>query len=166
MQSEWVAYTKTNIQRPETIVNYLARYTHKIAIDNHRLIDSDEQHVRFRYKDYRDHDKHKVMQLQSQEFIRRFLQHVLPMASCASVTTVFSPSAADGNGSWSSGTHCTHRKQHQQQRATPSPQDLRIPNPSVPAQNSLDIPSPAQYNPLYIKAAVPTRLSPTGIYTP
>ena len=78
MRSEWVVYTKANIQRPETIVNYLARYTHKIAIDDYRLIDSDEQHVRFRYKDYRDHDKQKVMQLQSHEFIRRFLQHVLP----------------------------------------------------------------------------------------
>lgn len=78
MQTEWVVYTKANIQRPETIVNYLARYTHKIAIDDHRLIDSDEQHVRFCYKDYRDHDKHKVMKLESDEFIRRFLQHVLP----------------------------------------------------------------------------------------
>jgi hypothetical protein len=78
MQTEWVVYTKANIQRPETLVNYLARYTHKIAIDDHRLIDSDQQHVRFRYKDYRDHDKHKVMQLESGEFIRRFLQHVLP----------------------------------------------------------------------------------------
>jgi hypothetical protein len=78
MQTEWVVYTQADIQRPETIVNYLARYTHKIAIDDHRLIDCDQQHVRFRYKDYRDHDKHKVMQLESQEFIRRFLQHVLP----------------------------------------------------------------------------------------
>jgi len=78
MQTEWVVYTQADIQRPETIVNYLARYTHKIAIDNHRLIDCDQQHVRFRYKDYRDHDRHKVMQLECQEFIRRFLQHVLP----------------------------------------------------------------------------------------
>ena len=78
MQTEWVVYTQADIQRPETIVNYLARYTHKIAIDNHRLMDSDQQHVRFRYKDYRDHDRHKVMQLEHQEFIRRFLQHVLP----------------------------------------------------------------------------------------
>lgn len=60
------------------VLTYLARYTHKIAIDDHRLIDSDHQHVRFRYKDYRDHDKRKVMQLKSDEFIRRFLQHVLP----------------------------------------------------------------------------------------
>ncbi|MDT8388801.1 MAG: IS91 family transposase [Thiogranum sp.] len=78
MQTEWVVYTKANIQRPETIVNYLARYTHKIAIDDHRLIDSDQHHVRFRYKDYRDHDTHKVMQLENDEFIRRFLQHILP----------------------------------------------------------------------------------------
>jgi hypothetical protein len=78
MQSEWVVYTKAYIQRPETVVAYLARYTHKIAIDDQRLIESDAQSVRFRYKDYRDHDKHKVMQLDSGEFIRRFLQHVLP----------------------------------------------------------------------------------------
>lgn len=78
MQTEWVVYTKANIQRPETIVNYLARYTHKIAIDDHRLLSTDEHCVRFRYKDYRDHDRPKVMQLESGEFIRRFLQHVLP----------------------------------------------------------------------------------------
>ncbi|ALP54525.1 transposase [Candidatus Tenderia electrophaga] len=78
MQTDWVVYTQANIQRPETIINYLARYTHKIAMDNHRLIDSDDQHVRFRYKDYRDHDKHKIMQLEHGEFIRRFLQHILP----------------------------------------------------------------------------------------
>lgn len=78
MQCEWVVYTQTTIQRPETIVAYLARYTHKIAIDNRRLIDSDEHHVRFRYKDYRDHNKQKVMELDCDEFIRRFLQHVLP----------------------------------------------------------------------------------------
>lgn len=78
MQTEWVVYTKANIQRPETVVAYLARYTHKIAIDDHRLIDNDEEYVRFSYKDYRDHDKRKVMQLECDEFIRRFLQHVLP----------------------------------------------------------------------------------------
>lgn len=78
MQTEWVVYTQADIQRPETIVAYLARYTHKIAIDDHRLLSADEHGVRFRYKDYRDHDKPKVMQLDCEEFIRRFLQHVLP----------------------------------------------------------------------------------------
>lgn len=78
MKDEWVVYTKANIQKAETIVAYLARYTHKIAIDNHRLIDDDQQQVCFRYKDYRDHDRQKVMRLGSEEFIRRFLQHVLP----------------------------------------------------------------------------------------
>lgn len=78
MQQAWVVYTKANIQKPETIVAYLARYTHKIALDNRRLVDCDEHHVRFRYKDYRDHDRPKVMQLDHAEFIRRFLQHVLP----------------------------------------------------------------------------------------
>lgn len=78
MTTEWVVYTKAHIQHPETIVNYLARYTHKIAIDDKRLIESNQRTVSFHYKDYRDRNKHKVMELDNKEFIRRFLQHVLP----------------------------------------------------------------------------------------
>ena len=59
---------------------YLARYTHRIAIANSRLLDLDATHVRFRWKDYREnrHHQHKVMRLDVGEFMRRFLLHVLP----------------------------------------------------------------------------------------
>jgi len=56
----------------------LGRYTHKTAIGNHRLVDFDGQHVRFRWRDYADDNAVKVMRLDADEFIRRFLLHVLP----------------------------------------------------------------------------------------
>ena len=77
MQKEWVVYSKHCLSRTDSIIGYLARYTHRIAISNHRIIDIDQNQVRFSYKDYRD-DQHKVMALQPSEFIRRFLMHVLP----------------------------------------------------------------------------------------
>ena len=57
---------------------YLGRYTHKTAIGNHRLVEFDAEHVRFRWRDYADGNKAKVMRLDADEFIRRFLLHVLP----------------------------------------------------------------------------------------
>ena len=57
---------------------YLGRYTHKIAISNHRLVDFDGQYVRFRWRDYADRNRQKTMRLHADEFIRRFLLHVLP----------------------------------------------------------------------------------------
>ncbi len=59
-------------------VQYLSRYTHRTAISNQRIIDANNGQIRFRYKDYQDHNRHKVMSLSSDEFIRRYLQHVLP----------------------------------------------------------------------------------------
>ncbi len=76
-QKEWVVYSKACLQRAETIVNYLARYTHRIAISNSRIVGITEDTVSFHYLDYRDHRK-KVMTLSGVEFLRRFLQHVLP----------------------------------------------------------------------------------------
>jgi hypothetical protein len=75
--SEWVVYAKRPFAGPKQVLAYLARYTHRVAISNSRLLSLSEGHVRFRWKDYRD-DKTKVMTLQSGEFIRRFLLHVLP----------------------------------------------------------------------------------------
>ncbi|MBK7908770.1 transposase [Candidatus Pollutiaquabacter sp.] len=63
---------------PESVIDYLGRYTHKIAISNHRLLSVSKQVVRFRYKDYRDGSSHKVMDLEPMEFIRRFALHILP----------------------------------------------------------------------------------------
>jgi hypothetical protein len=78
MQTEWVVYSKACVSRTDTVVAYLARYSHRIAISDRRIVDVDEEQVVFRYKDYRDHDKSKVIRLSGVEFIRRFLLHVLP----------------------------------------------------------------------------------------
>lgn len=78
MQQDWVVYSRPGPREPEQVLDYLARYTHRTAISNARLLSMDGDQVCFRYKDYRDHDRHKVMALQAGEFIRRFLQHVLP----------------------------------------------------------------------------------------
>lgn len=77
MQKDWVVYAKPCLHKAETVVKYLSRYTRKIAISESRLLDMDDETVRFRYQDYRD-GKQKVMALAGVEFLRRFLQHVLP----------------------------------------------------------------------------------------
>jgi len=78
MQQDWVVYSRPGLSEPAQVLDYLARYTHRTAISNARLLSMADGRVRFRYKDYRDDDKQKVMQLQAGEFIRRFLLHVLP----------------------------------------------------------------------------------------
>jgi hypothetical protein len=79
-KKNWFVYAKPPFAGPEAVLAYLARYTHRVAISNSRLIALDEQGVRFRYKDYR-HDgrvRFRTMMLAPDEFIRRFLLHVLP----------------------------------------------------------------------------------------
>ena len=75
---DWVVYSKAPFAGPEQVLTYLGRYTHKTAISNHRLVDFDGQNVRFRWRDYAHGNKRKVMSLDVDEFIRRFLLHVLP----------------------------------------------------------------------------------------
>ena len=79
-QTEWVVYAKRPFAGPPQVLDYVGRYTHRVAISNDRLLDIDEGHVRFSYKDYRADPPHppKVMTLAAGEFIRRFLLHVLP----------------------------------------------------------------------------------------
>jgi len=74
----WVVYAKPPFGGPARVLAYLARYTHRVAITNHRLVDVVDGVVRFRWKDYADHDRVKVMALVGDEFLRRFLLHVLP----------------------------------------------------------------------------------------
>ena len=75
----WIVYAKRPFAGPEAVLTYLSRYTHRIAISNRRLTAFDERSVTFRYKDYRDSKtRWKSMTLATDEFIRRFLQHVLP----------------------------------------------------------------------------------------
>ena len=78
MNQEWVVYAKAPFAGPEHLLKYLARYTHKIAISNHRILSCDEQYVTFKWRDYSDDNKEKIMKLEAWEFIRRFLSHVLP----------------------------------------------------------------------------------------
>jgi hypothetical protein len=77
---EWVVYAKRPFARPEAVLAYLSRYTHRVAIANSRLIAMYERGVTFRWKDYRIKGKtrHKTMTLTTDEFIRRFLLHILP----------------------------------------------------------------------------------------
>lgn len=77
-QPAWVVYAKRPFAGPEQVIEYLGRYTHRVAISNQRLITVDEHTVSFRWKDYRDGGRVKVMTLSADEFIRRFLLHVLP----------------------------------------------------------------------------------------
>jgi hypothetical protein len=79
-KKRWVVYAKPPFSGPEAVLAYLSRYTHRVAISNHRLTAFDETGVSFRYKDYRRDgaDRQRTMTLSTDEFIRRFLLHVLP----------------------------------------------------------------------------------------
>jgi len=79
-ECEWVVYAKRPFAGPQAVLAYLSRYTHRVAISNSRLLAMDERGVAFRWKDYRAKGKtrHKAMTLSPQEFMRRFLLHVLP----------------------------------------------------------------------------------------
>ena len=76
-QTEWVVYAKPPFDGPEHVLAYLARYTHRVAISNHRLLHIDDKSVRLRYKDYRGR-RARSLTLSLHEFTRRFLLHVLP----------------------------------------------------------------------------------------
>jgi hypothetical protein len=77
-KTSWVVYAKRPFGGPAQVIEYLGRYTHKIAISNHRLLDFTHNGVTFHYKDYRDASKKKIMTLDIMEFIRRFSLHILP----------------------------------------------------------------------------------------
>jgi hypothetical protein len=75
---EWIVYAKRPFAGPQQVLDYLGRYTHRVAIGNSRLLACENSRVRFRWKDYRANNKCKVMTLDADEFIRRFLLHTLP----------------------------------------------------------------------------------------
>jgi hypothetical protein len=76
-ENRWGVNSREPFGGPEQVVEYLGRYTHKVAISNHRLLNIDESGVTFRWRDYRD-NKEKIMSLQGTEFLRRFCMHILP----------------------------------------------------------------------------------------
>jgi hypothetical protein len=75
---EWVVYAKAPFAGPQQVLDYVGRYTHRVAISNNRLLNIEHGKVSFRWKDYRDDSAQKIMTLEADEFIRRFLLHVLP----------------------------------------------------------------------------------------
>jgi Putative transposase len=79
-RSEGMIYSKKPFGGPEAVLAYLARYTHRVAISNRRLIAADAMDITFKYKDYRIQgpERYKLMTLATDEFIRRFLMHILP----------------------------------------------------------------------------------------
>jgi hypothetical protein len=77
-KTEWNAYAKPPFGGPEQVLSYLANYTHRIAISNRRILSFDGETVTFSWRDYADRNAGKTMELDSVEFLRRFLQHVLP----------------------------------------------------------------------------------------
>jgi hypothetical protein len=79
-QCEWVVYAKRPFAGPSAVLAYLSRYRHRVAISNSRLLALNERGVTFRWKDYRakGHTRYKTMTLSPEEFMRRFLLHVLP----------------------------------------------------------------------------------------
>jgi hypothetical protein len=77
-QKDWVVYSKAPFGGPARVLKYLARYTHRVAISNNRLLKLEEGQVTFRYKDYAEDHQQKTMTLSAEEFLRRFVQHVLP----------------------------------------------------------------------------------------
>ena len=116
-QIDWVVYAKEPFAGPKQVLRYLSRYTHRIAISNRRLLSADHNGVTFKYKDYRIEGpaRYKTMTLTTDEFIRRFLIHVLPKASIASDTMAarqYQPS-------------CKHRARAQAARRAISPKTIR-----------------------------------------
>lgn len=77
-KTNWVVYAKRPLAGPRQVIQYLGRYTHKIAISNHRITGMANNAITFRYKDYRDESKNKIMTLSAMEFVRRFSMHILP----------------------------------------------------------------------------------------
>jgi hypothetical protein len=77
-QPAWVVYCKPPFAGPEHVLAYLSRYTHRVALSNHRLLAVADGRVHFHWRDYADGDRVKVMALDADEFLRRFLVHVVP----------------------------------------------------------------------------------------
>src|ERR1700730_344983 len=77
-RKHWVVYSKPPFGGPQYVLQYLGRYTHRVAISNHRLVSLADQKVTFRWRDSADHNHHKLMTLSLDEFLRRFLLHLLP----------------------------------------------------------------------------------------
>jgi hypothetical protein len=77
-KKEWIVYCRPPFGSAEYVLEYLGRYTHRVAISNHRIVNLENGYVTFKWRDYKEHNKEKFMTLTVDEFIRRFFMHVLP----------------------------------------------------------------------------------------
>jgi putative transposase len=129
-RQDWVVYAKPAFGGPMQVLRYLGRYTHRVAISNHRLLEFDGEHVTFRWKDYAHGGKQRKMTLAATEFLRRFFLHVLPkgfirirhfgflanrirasqLARCRQLVAMDLPSPAESSPSGASPStwHCPH----------------------------------------------------------
>jgi Putative transposase/Transposase zinc-binding domain len=78
VSKNWVVYCKSPFEKAEHVIKYIGRYTHKVALSNSRLVAMENGHIKFRYKDYKDKNKSKIMTLKVDDFLQRFVWHVLP----------------------------------------------------------------------------------------
>ena len=97
-EKNWVVYSKAPFAGPEKVLDYLGRYTHRVAIANHRIADVGGEHVTFHYRDRADGNRRKRCTVTAEEFIRRFLLHVLPKSYCRIRHFGFLASRAKGRG--------------------------------------------------------------------
>ena len=77
-KKEWIVYCKPPFKNADCVIEYLGRYTHRVAISNNRILSCENGKVSFKWRDYKDRAKWKVMLVSADEFIRRFLMHILP----------------------------------------------------------------------------------------
>jgi len=77
-EKEWIVFCKAPFKSPGHVLEYLGRYTHRVCISNNRILSAEDGEVKFKWRDYRDKNKEKVMMLSADEFIRRFIMHILP----------------------------------------------------------------------------------------
>jgi hypothetical protein len=122
-RQDWVVYLKRPFGGPEYVLQYLGRYTHRVAISNHRLVSLTDGQVTFRWRDSAHHNEQKLLPLSLNEFLCRFLLHILPKgqkASCASVTSAFWPTA-NAPRSYPFAFSCWVRHNRRQPNHTPLP---------------------------------------------
>ena len=79
---KWVVYAERPFASPDNLIRYLGNYTHRVAISNHRIVDYKDDKVTFNYRDNKAGGARKTMTLEAGEFIRRFMQHILPCGFC------------------------------------------------------------------------------------
>ena len=109
-ETDWVVYAKPAFGGASAVLRYLGRYTHRVAISNHRLLAFDGDHVTFQWKDYAHGDQRRTMTLSAMEFLRRFVQHILPRGFVRIRQSGFSRTPV-GRPAWRSRAPCSpHRR--------------------------------------------------------